>query len=120
MTVFQVKVSQLPGHKGCSPIVKYTGLRWWTAEERLKHAPVVIAVRTTFKSILTIVSELSGSASSLMDTCCFITSISKDEEHTVALVEPMTRGPYPQYMAMWQILACCTKACNSSVGFFCK
>lgn len=115
ISTFSLTFVQNPGHKDGSPRGKYTGLRKRTAEERLGRVKLVISVGTAFEANQ--LEELFRSRDSfrgdLIDVQRIVTGLS-DGGIPMALLEPTTRGPLPQYAAMRELL----KLCPDAVHFY--
>ncbi len=111
----EVKVVQLSDHGEDSSGMKYIGIRWRTAQERLSEIKVIITVGTTFeadkmRAVLKYPAEVSGDQVNLLDVKRIITGLSENLQHCIALVEPTTRGQKPQYMAVRLTLLKCPDA----------
>ena len=113
------RTSQLPGSSENSPNRKYFGLRLKTPLERLSSADVIISVGTKFEAnsltpkILHQPVELDGNqmdSMHLMDIEEVVCGISENGRKGVALVQPTTRGQFPQYGAMSTLYPYCKGA----------
>ena len=90
---------------------KYVGLRKRTAEERLEEIKIVISIGTTFEAknlqeILASREDIMGD--DLIDVRRIVTG--RSGNLPIAILEPTTRGPIPQYAAMRETLNRCSKA----------
>ena len=113
------RTSQLPGSSENSPNRKYFGLQIKTPLERLSSAGVIISVGTKFEANLLTMKilhqpvELDGNqmdSMHLMDIEEVVCGISGNGRKGVALVQPTTRGQFPQYGAMRTLLPYCKEA----------
>ena len=111
MSTLQVRFAQIPGHKEYSPRGKYIGLRKRTAEERLEEIKIVISVGTTFEA-LNIQEILSSREDVMVDNLVDVRRIVTGHSGNlpIALLEPTTRGQFPQYAAMRLTLNLCPNA----------
>ena len=111
VSTFDVGFVQLPGDKPNSLTGHYVGLRKRTARERLDQTKIVISVGTTFEAEkhqeLLKYCEVDL-AEDLIDVRRIITGCFGNL--AIAILEPSTRGPIPQYAAMREILKRCHKA----------
>ena len=121
LSSFNLTFSQTPGHKDGSPRGKYAGIWKRTAEERLGHVKLIITCGTAFEA--SNLEELFHSSDSLRgdsltDVQRIVTGLSVGGI-PMALLEPTTKGPYPQYAAMRELLKLCPNAVHiyKSGGF---